>query len=156
MTAPPEDLSGLREALDGIDGDLVRLLARRLAIVAKIGESKAAGEGGIRDAARERDVLAKVDATARQLGVPAPLARKIFSEIIAHSVMRQAAFLSGALPGRAPKVAFQGVPHANSWLAAQKYLSGLGLEGELFGFRSFGDAMDALVSGKTDLAILPI
>jgi chorismate mutase/prephenate dehydratase len=156
MTASPDDLSSLREALDGIDGDLVRLLARRLAVVAKIGETKAAGEGGIRDAARERDVLAKVEAAARQLGVPAPLARKIFSEIIAHSVMRQAAFLSGALPERALRVAFQGVPHANSWLAAQKYLSGLGLEGGLFGFRTFGEAMEALVSGKADLAILPI
>ncbi len=153
---PPDDLSGLREALDGVDGDLVRLLAKRLALVAKIGEAKAAGEGGIRDAARERDVLLKVEAAARQLGVSAPLARKIFSEIIAHSVTRQAAFLSGALPGRAVKVAFQGVPHANSWLAAQKYLSGLGVEGELAGFRSFAEAMEALVSGKADLAILPI
>ncbi len=156
MTSPPDGLSGLRDALDAVDADLVRLLAKRLSLVAKIGETKAAGEGGIRDAARERDVLAKVEAAARQLGVSAPLARKIFSEIIAHSVNRQAAFLSGAAPGRSVKVAFQGVPHANSWLAAQKYLSGLDLEGELFGFRSFGEAMDALVSGKADLAILPI
>jgi chorismate mutase/prephenate dehydratase len=155
-TGPPEDLPGLREALDGVDLDLVRLLAKRLSLVAKIGEAKAAGGAGIRDAAREREVLLKVEAAARQLGVSAPLARKIFSEIIAHSVTRQAAFLSAAPPGRAVKVAFQGVPHANSWLAAQKYLGGLGLPGELSGFRSFGEATEALVSGKADLAILPI
>jgi chorismate mutase/prephenate dehydratase len=156
VATPPDDLSGLREALDGVDADLVRLLARRLSLVARIGETKAAGQAGIRDAARERDVLLKVEAAARQLGVPAPLARKIFTEIIAHSVTQQAAFLAGAAPGRAVTVAFQGVPHANSWLAGQKYLGGLGVEGTLSGFRSFGEAMDALVTGKADLAILPI
>jgi len=156
VTKPADDLAALRETLDGVDGGLVRLLAERLSLVARIGEAKASGEAGIRDAARERDVLEKVEAAARQLGVSAPLVRKIFSEIIAHAVTRQAAFLSGAVPGRAVRVAFQGVPQANSWLAAQKYLSGLGLEGELFGFRSFGEAMDALVSGRADLAILPI
>ncbi|HSB37265.1 MAG TPA: prephenate dehydratase domain-containing protein, partial [Thermoanaerobaculia bacterium] len=156
MTKPADDLAALRDTLDGVDGRLVRLLAERLSLVARIGEAKASGEAGIRDAARERDVLEKVEAAARQLGVSAPLVRKIFSEIISHAVTRQAAFFSGAVPGRAVRVAFQGVPHANSWLAAQKYLSGLDLEGELFGFRSFGEAMDALASGKADLAILPI
>jgi chorismate mutase/prephenate dehydratase len=156
VTEIPRDLSSLRASLDGIDADLVSLLAKRLALVAKIGETKAGGEAGIRDASRERDVLAKVEAAARDLGVPVPLARKIFGEIIAHSVHRQAAFLSGAAAKGELRVAFQGVPYAYSWLASQKYLGGLGLEGTLTGFRSFAEAVDALVSGSVDLAILPI
>ena len=156
MTDPPRDLSSLRRTLDGVDADLVSLLAKRLALVAKIGETKAESGGGIRDASRERDVLEKVESAARDLGVPVPLARKIFGEIIAHSVNRQAAFLSGAAAKGELRVAFQGVPYAYSWLAAQKYLGGLGLAGALSGFRSFAEAVDALVSGSVDLAILPI
>jgi chorismate mutase/prephenate dehydratase len=156
VTKPPGDLSVLRAALDGVDAELVSLLAKRLSLVAEIGETKASGEAGIRDALRERDVLERVEAVARDLGVSVPLTRKIFGDIIAHSVTRQAAFLTGAPAGRVPKIAFQGVAHANSWLAAHKYLSGLGLEGELTGFRSFREAVDALASSRCDLAFLPI
>jgi len=156
VTDTPRDLSSLRAALDGVDAELVSLLARRLALVVKIGEAKAGSGGGIRDASRERDVLDRVESVARDLGVPVPLARKIFGEIIAHSVTRQAAFLSGAAVKGELRVGFQGVPYAYSWLAAQKYLGGLGLAGALSGFRSFGEAVDALVSGAVDLAILPI
>jgi len=156
VTDPRDDLRPLRSSLDEIDSELVSLLARRLALVAKIGETKAAGDGGIRDASRERDVLEKVEAAARDLGVSVPLARKIFGEIIAHSVTRQAAFLSGAAAKGELRVAFQGVPYAYSWLAAQKYLGGLGVPGALSGFRSFAEAVDALVAGAADLAFLPI
>ncbi len=156
MTDPPRDLAALRADLDGLDAELVALLAKRLALVAKIGETKASGTAGIRDAARERDVLQRVEAAARGLGVPVPLARKIFGEIIAHSVDRQAAFLSAAPSDRPLRIAYQGVAHANSWLAAHKYLAGLGLAGELTGFRSFAEAVDALAASRSDLAFLPI
>jgi chorismate mutase/prephenate dehydratase len=156
VTEETGDLERLRAALDGIDADLVALLAKRLALVAKIGAAKAGGAFGIRDASRERDVLEKVEAAARDLGVSVPLARKIFGEIIAHSVTRQAAFLSGASGKGELRVAFQGVPYAYSWLAARKYLGGLGVEGALSGFRSFAEAVDALASGAADLAFLPI
>jgi chorismate mutase/prephenate dehydratase len=150
------DLERLRAALDGVDAELVSLLAKRLSLVARIGETKAAGGSGIRDAPRERHVLERVEAVARDLGVPVPLARKIFGEIIAHSVTRQAAFLSGAAAKGELHVAFQGVPYAYSFQAARKYLGGLGVEGALTGFRSFAEAVDALVSGGADLAFLPI
>ena len=156
MAEPRDDLKTLRAALDGVDVDLVSLLARRLSLVAKIGEAKAGGGAGIRDASRERDVLERVSVVARDLGVSVPLARKIFEEIIAHSVTRQAAFLSGAAAKGELRVAFQGVPYAYSWLAAQKYLGGLGVPGALSGFRSFAEAVDALAAGAADLAFLPI
>ncbi len=156
MSGEKSDLDRLRATLDGVDAELVSLLAKRLALVARIGETKAAGESAIRDASRERQVLERVEAVARELGVPVPLARKIFGEIIAHSVTRQAAFLSGAAARGELRVAFQGVPYAYSWLAARKYLGGLGVEGALSGFRSFAEAVDALASGGADLAFLPI
>jgi chorismate mutase/prephenate dehydratase len=153
-----EGLSGLRAELDGVDDEIVRLIARRLELVGLIGREKAQGADGIRDPERERQVLSHVEAAARELGLSAPLARKIFSEIISHSLTRQAAFLAGTAPGepREVRVAYQGVAHAYSHLAAQKYLAGLGLAGRLSGFRSFAEVVAALTSSAADLAILPI
>ena len=51
----------------------------------------------------------------------------------------QARHLSGDEGGRV-RVAFQGAPHAYSQAAAQKYLAGRGLEGDLAGYRTFRDA----------------
>ena len=59
-------------------------------------------------------MLGRVETVARDLGVSVPLARKIFGEIIAHSVTRQAAFLSGVAAKGELRVAFQGVPYAYS------------------------------------------
>ncbi len=43
MTETSRDLAALRADLDGLDAQLVSLLAKRLALVAKIGETKASG-----------------------------------------------------------------------------------------------------------------
>jgi chorismate mutase/prephenate dehydratase len=53
-------------------------------------------------------------------------------------------------------VAFQGVAHAYSDAAAQKYLGGRGLDGDLTGYRTFREAAGALIAGQADLAVLPI
>ena len=159
MSQPDErDLSGLRGRLDGVDAEIVRLIAQRLELVDSIVREKALGASGIRDAERERQVLERVEDAARQLGISGPLLHRIFSEIISHSLTRQAAFLSGSEShgAREVRVAFQGVAHANSYLAAQKYLAGLGLAGRLTGFRTFREALAELRSGGADLALLPI
>ena len=151
-------LARLRLELDEVDNGIVRLIARRLDLVGLIGREKAGGAAGIRDADRERQVLERVESAAREHGFSVPLARKIFTEIISHSLARQAAFLSAGPQGGAREVgvAFQGVAHAYSHLAAQKYLGGLGLAGRFRGFRTFAEAVEALTSGAADLAVLPI
>ena len=53
-------------------------------------------------------------------------------------------------------MAFQGVAHAYSDAAAQKYLAGRGLDGDLTGYRTFREAAGALIAGQADLAVLPI
>ena len=157
MTSQDDGLPELRRRLDGVDVEIVRLMARRFELVARIGHTKAEGTAGIRDAGRERSVLERVEETARELGISAALARKVFSEIISHSLARQTAFLSGVEAGQRPlRVAFQGVPYAYSFLAGRKYLGGLGVEGEFKGHRTFSDAVAALGSGEADLAFLPI
>ncbi len=151
------DIAGLRAMLDHLDEEIVRSIARRLDLVDRIGREKAAGSSGIRDQRRERDVLERVEAVARERGLSAVLARNIFSEIIAHSLTRQAAFLS---PARATdgevRVSYQGAPHSYSYLAGEKYLGALGLRGRFAAHPTFQQAVADLLAGGTDLAFLPI
>ncbi|MCW2714969.1 MAG: chorismate mutase / prephenate dehydratase [Frankiales bacterium] len=149
------DLAQLRRDLDDVDRGLVDLIARRLQIVAQVGSAKARTDAPVRDAERERAVLDGVVAVAEERGVSGDLVRRIFREIIGHAVDRQVAELTGTAD-RPLVVAFQGVEHAYSHLAARKHLAGRGQQGRFEGHVSFADAIAALVTGSCDLAFLPI
>jgi chorismate mutase/prephenate dehydratase len=148
-------MAALRQSLDDVDGGIVRLIAQRHEVIAAIALVKERGVAGIQDTDRERRVLDGVEALASELGVSGSLVRRIFRELINDSVAQQARHLSGDEGGRV-RVAFQGAPHAYSHAAAQKYLAGRGLEGELAGYRTFREAAGALLAGDADLAVLPI
>jgi chorismate mutase/prephenate dehydratase len=155
MNGQRPDITGLRDDLNDVDGRIVQLIAERAGIIGAIAEAKEHGTAGIQDAERERQVLDGVAAAASDLGVSASLVRRIFRELINDSVAQQSRYLSGDTGGKV-RVAFQGVAHAYSDAAAQKYLAGRGLDGELTGYRTFRDAGAALLAGDADLAVLPI
>ena len=142
MTEPRAELAGLRDRLDALDRDIVELIAQRFDVVGSIGEQKAGSDQGIRDIGRERAVLDSVEKVARARGVPVSLVRRIFEELLTQSVTRQASGLSGH-GGEKVRVAYQGVEHAYSFLAAHKYLGGRQAEGVLTGYRSFSAAVAA-------------
>jgi chorismate mutase / prephenate dehydratase len=150
-----QDISGLRQSLDDVDSGIVHLIARRSGIIAAIAQAKEQGTAQIQDADRERAVLAGVEAVAADLGVSASLVRRIFRELLSDSVAQQARHLTTEDGGRV-RVAFQGAAHAYSDAAAQKYLAGRGLDGDLTGYRTFREAAAALLAGDCDLAVLPI
>jgi len=156
MSGQRPDITGLRQDLDEVDSGIVRLIAQRHEIVTAIAAVKEGGEAGIKDADRERQVLDAAAAAAADLGVSASLVRRIFRELISESVAQQARLLNGDDDGGRVRVAFQGVAHAYSDAAAQKYLAGRGLDGDLTGFRTFREAAGALLAGDADLAVLPI
>jgi chorismate mutase / prephenate dehydratase len=155
MDSQPGDITGLRQDLDEVDGGIVRLIAQRREIITAIGEVKEHGSAGVQDVDRERQVLDAVAGIATDLGVSASLVRRIFRELLSDSVAQQARRLNGDVGGRV-RVAFQGVAHAYSDAAAQKYLAGRGLDGDLTGYRTFREAAAALLAGQADLAVLPI
>src|SRR5882724_8353737 len=155
MNGQRPDIGGLRHDLDEVDSGIVRLIAQRHEIITAIGAVKEGGTAGIQDPERERQVIEGAAAAAAELGVSASLVRRIFRELISDSVAQQARRLSGEAGGRV-RVAFQGVAHAYSDAAAQKYLAGRGLEGDLTGYRTFREATGALLAGQADLAVLPI
>lgn len=149
------DISGLRRDLDAVDNGIVRLIAQRRDVVAAIGAAKEHIHDGIQDLDRERQVLDGVQAAAAGLGLSASLVQRIFRELIGDSLSQQARHLNGDKGGRA-RVAFQGAAHAYSYAAAQKYLAGRGLDGEVTGHRTVRGAADAVLAGDADLALLPI
>jgi chorismate mutase/prephenate dehydratase len=155
MSGQQPDIGGLRRRLDEVDSGIVGLIAQRGRIVADIAQVKENGSSVIQDPDRERRVLAGVEAVAAELGVSASLVRRIFRELIGDSVAQQARYLNGEGSGRL-RVAFQGSAHAYSDAAARKYLASRGAEGDLTGYRTFREAVGALLAGEADLAVLPI
>src|SRR5580704_3481492 len=148
-------MADLRQGLDEVDSGIVRLIAQRRDLIAAIAKVKEHSEDGIQDPDREQRVLDGVMAVATDLGGSTSLVRRIFRELISDSVAQQARHLNGDGGGRV-RVAFQGVAHAYSDAAAQKYLAGRGLDGDLTGYRTFREAAGALIAGQADLAVLPI
>jgi 3-deoxy-7-phosphoheptulonate synthase len=89
--------------------------------------------------------------------VSGPLARKIFSEIITHSLAREAASLSSdPSVGREVAVAYQGSPYTYNHLAAEKFAGERGLRGRFLPCPSHKAVIDQLESGAADFAFLPI
>jgi chorismate mutase-like protein len=80
VTLGPE-LDALRAEIDSIDRDLLNLLAKRFAVVLRVGEVKRAHGTEVYDPERERRVIERLTSE-----VPAPLdretVRRIFERII--------------------------------------------------------------------------
>ncbi|MGE5765314.1 MAG: bifunctional 3-deoxy-7-phosphoheptulonate synthase/chorismate mutase [Mycobacterium leprae] len=150
-----DELRSLRDELDIVDRELVELLARRMGLVAAVGGAKARTGATVRDPERERAVLESVETAAREHGLPADLVRRVFREILGFAVDQQAAALADRSDG-VLRIAFQGVEHAYSHLAAQKYVAGQGRVASYTGYRTFAEVVAALAADECDLAILPI
>ncbi len=156
VSSTPE-LHALRQKIDATDEEIVRLIARRLETVSQILKEKSGRPAMLRDAERERQVLGRVETLAQSLGLSGPLARKIFSEIITHSLAREAAALSGGeAQTKQISVAYHGTPLTYNHMAAQKYIGSSGQSARFVGARSIAEAVDSLVAGTVDLALVPI
>jgi chorismate mutase/prephenate dehydratase len=155
-------LKELRARLDQIDLDMVNLIAKRMETVRLVVKEKQgqSGGGGIRDAQREHELLARVETLARGVGVSAPLARKIFAELVAHSVSRQASTLTGLETGEdgAPlALGYVGSPFTFNHLAAQKFAAEWGQITAVFtGYPAIKEAVAALNNQEADLILLNI
>jgi chorismate mutase/prephenate dehydratase len=151
-----ETIAEFRNQLDQYDDELIRLLARRLETVTSIAKAKAGREGVIRDPAREREILARVESLATSLGVSGPLVRRIFSEIISYSVSRQIGAFTGQGVRGEIRVAYQGQPLTYNHLAAEAYIASLGGHGQFIGLATLPQVVAQLVAGQVDLVFLPI
>ena len=162
MDTPVDPLAPLREAIDRLDREFIRLLAERLRAVREIGDHKGRNKDAVlRDDERERRLFEMWAQEAEGRGVSAYFAGRVLREILNWSRRDQERFLEPGAPGpaaaRPARVGYQGVPACYSDLTIGKMFATRDVGRlERVGFRGFAAAVDALEAGTIDYALLPI
>ena len=77
------ELDAAREAIDGIDAELIRLLARRAEYVAQVAQYKEQHGLAVTDTGREQRMLARITELAEAEGLDPGIARAVLRTIIA-------------------------------------------------------------------------
>jgi len=142
-----------------LDQNIIRLLAERDELIAKVAAYKSNEANEIRDLGREEDLLGRVVRTAESLGVSADYATRLFREILDHSVRRQERFLVQAGKNENTEkiaVGFQGREGSYSSLAGALHFASYDEEVIFRGYDTFRDVVDALLNKEIDRAFLPI
>ena len=88
QTIAPEDCSTMAEVragVDALDGDLVRLLARRFAYMRAAARIKPTRDA-VRDEPRKAEVIANAVATAGELGIPEPVIADLWERLVEGSI----------------------------------------------------------------------
>lgn len=84
-----QKLADLRGSIDAIDANILALLAKRMAVVQKIGRVKRTTEAPRRDMKRWRAVLMSRRKMARMLNLPVPMVESLFKVIHVYSIKSQ-------------------------------------------------------------------
>ncbi|NLI80204.1 MAG: prephenate dehydratase [Deltaproteobacteria bacterium] len=136
------ELREIREAIDQVDLELLRLLNRRMELAQEVGRIKAAKGLSLFDPSREQSIYERLT----QIN-PGPLSneslRSIYREILAASRLLQYVL----------RVAFLGPAWTYSHLAA---MSLYGHSAVYEPFSTLEDVFDALQKGKSHVAIVPV
>lgn len=88
-TDNPDRLGDLRRRLDGIDAEIIELIAERQSVVAEIGELKLETHTPLRHYEREREVIERGMERAEELGMSGRVAREVLETLIRHSLGKQ-------------------------------------------------------------------
>lgn len=86
---PKEELSELRRSIERIDRDIVELAAERTRLASRIGEIKQTEGHEIRDFSREKEVVDRARAFAREAGLSEALAENLLLQLIRTSLTVQ-------------------------------------------------------------------
>lgn len=138
----PEDLSKLREKIDGIDCRILQSLNERIQLAAEIGKSKALKKMPVYDPAREEEVLRKVVAS-NEGPFPRKALEKIFREIISAARSFQ----------KTPTVAFLG---PKSTFTHQAALQSFGSSVSYQPYRTIPEIFSAVEREEADYGVVPV
>ena len=160
------DLSEIRNEIDEIDGELVKLFVRRMEASEKVAAAKRSSAKPVCDPAREREILAKV---AKAVGPDFENeARLLFTTLMSMSRGRQRAELAGENPfvkeiAAAMKSTPERFPSAATVACAgvegsyaQQAVCRLVQFPTIFYFKGFDDVFSAVEKGMCDYGVLPI
>lgn len=160
-----KDLLEIREEIDAIDDQIVKLYEERMELAEEVAEYKILNHKPVFDKEREKNKLddlgAKTHSDFNRHGV-----RELFDQIMSmsrkkqyqllteHGIIQESQFSCiGELDFQSAKVVFQGVEGAYSQQAMQEYF---GKDCDSFHVETWKDAMEAIKNGYADYAVLPI
>ena len=152
----PDKLQSARDRLDELDQRVVHALAERQRLVEEVAALKSDPSLPLQDATREHDLLARVAKLAESEKLDGYFVQSLYRRILEHSVRFQAARQGETKSDSTLVVAYQGIEGSYSDAASRAHLGASPREVRYHGYRSFGSAMDAVVRGDAELAILPI
>lgn len=81
-------MADVRAEIDRIDRAVIALLAERMGYIDAAGRIKPSRDA-VRDEARKADVLAKVSAEARRLGLPEAIAQAVYEALVEGSIAHE-------------------------------------------------------------------
>lgn len=159
------DLQEIRDKLDEIDAQLVRLLEKRLALSAEVAEYKIGAGKPVLDRAREEQKIAAVrdlahteyakNAAAEMMTQLMTVGRRLQYGIMQeHGQSGDMGFtMVEGLKREHVRVVYQGVEGAYSHGAALQYF---GDDADVYHVKTWDEAMCAVEDGKADYAVIPI
>lgn len=162
MTPTPqnsdEHISDLRFDVDGIDNNILELLAQRRRLSLEIAAEKRRSRKPFRDEGREHSLLMERVEAAQSHELDPALVINLWEQIIQDSVRLQHEQLQGEINGgqRAVTVALQGIEGSYSQMAAQQFFLDKPVDTTYLGCIRFADAVEAVEQGRADMAILPV
>ena len=160
-----ETLQELREQLDVVDDQIVRLFEERMSICEKVGEYKVGAGKKVFDRIREEeklaDVAAKVSTDFNKKGVQElyqqlmSMSRKLqYQKLVKAGALGRLPFIGiSSLEKKKARIVFPGTVGSYSQEATKKYF---GEDCNSYYVRTFRDAMEAIEEGAADYAVLPI
>ncbi len=139
--SPNADLAAIRDEIDSVDADLVRLMGRRAELVAAVGTAKRAAGLPVYAPDREREVIER--AVARNAGpLTSQVVEAVFREIMSATFALQVPLRVGFL---GPKGSF-------SHLAASRHF---GSSVEFNELASIRDVVETVLRGHADHGLVP-
>ncbi len=154
------DLKKFRDEINEIDDQILERLARRRKAVGGVIEYKDRQDLQLRDVHREEQLLARLIAKGRELGLDAHAVTKIFHEIIDDSLRAQQLYLQRSrnpeVAAQTLHVAYQGVEGNFSHLAARKYFADREDVSTFINYATYADVVRAVEDGDADYGLLPV
>lgn len=151
------ELDDLRGEVDGIDDDILSLLAKRRQVAREIAAEKQRAERPFRDDLREESLLIERLAAANRYNLDADLVSRVWEQIMADSLRVQFDYVQNSVNGRrdAVIIAIQGVEGSNSHQAAISLTPEMN-ERDFVSCTRFADVITAVKDGRANIAVLPI
>ena len=154
------DLKKFRDGINEIDDQMLELLARRRKLVGGVIAYKDREDLQLRDVHREEQLLARLIAKGRKIGLDAHAVTTIFHEIIDDSLKAQQLYLQR---NRNPddtadsfQIAYQGVEGNFSHLAAKKFFADRETQSTFTGCPTFAEVVEVVEQGGADYGLLPV